>query len=82
MREALTLHKTPLIFQAKYGIVFFYQKLRSTLTHCVLVDSSSVICWTSPFVILGVWVYFVALILFMMTHSVSKNVDPDLSDLM
>ena len=24
------------------------------LTHCVLVDSSTVICWTRPFVILGV----------------------------
>ena len=24
------------------------------LTHCVLVDASTVICWTSPFVILGV----------------------------
>ena len=25
-----------------------------TLTHTILVDSSSVLCWTSPFVILGV----------------------------
>ena len=25
-----------------------------SLTHCILVDSSTVICWTSPFVILGV----------------------------
>ena len=24
------------------------------LTHCILVDSSTVKCWTSPFVILGV----------------------------
>ena len=24
------------------------------LTHCILVDSSNVKCWTSPFVILGV----------------------------
>ena len=24
------------------------------LTHCILVDCSSVICWTSPFLILGV----------------------------
>ena len=24
------------------------------LTHCILVDSSTVICWASPFVILGV----------------------------
>ena len=26
----------------------------SLLTHCILVDSPTVICWTSPFVILGV----------------------------
>ena len=25
-----------------------------SLTQCILVDSSTVICWTSPFVILGV----------------------------
>ena len=25
-----------------------------TLTHCILIDSSTVICWTSPFAILGV----------------------------
>ena len=24
------------------------------LTHCILVDSSTVICWASPFAILGV----------------------------
>ena len=29
-----------------------------TLTHCTLVDSSTDICWTSPFVILGVWDLF------------------------
>ena len=26
----------------------------SILTHCILVDSSTVKCWTDPFVILGV----------------------------
>ena len=25
-----------------------------TLTHCILVDSSTVVCWTSSFVIFGV----------------------------
>ena len=39
--------------------------MRSTLiTHCVLVEYSTVICRMSPFVILGVWVYFVAFIIF------------------
>ena len=28
--------------------------LSTLLTHCILVDSSTLICWTSPFVILGV----------------------------
>ena len=31
-----------------------FQKGRQLLTHCILVDSSTVICWTSPVVILGV----------------------------
>ena len=30
------------------------QESRSILTHCILVDPSTVICWTNPFVILGV----------------------------
>ena len=30
------------------------------LTHCILVVSSTVICWMSPFVILGCQIYFVA----------------------
>ena len=33
------------------------EKYLYSLTHCILVDSSTVICWTSPFVIF----YFVAL---------------------
>ena len=38
----------------------------SILTHCILVDSSNVICWASPFFILGgSQVYFVAFILFL-----------------
>ena len=44
------------------------------LTHSLLVDSSSVIWWTSPFVILGVFgLYFVAFILFLMENPVSKQ---------
>ena len=46
-------------------------------THCILVDSSTLKCWTSPFVILGVWVYFVAFILFLMENPVSKRSRPD-----
>ena len=30
------------------------------LAHCIQVDSSTVICWMSLFVILQCWVYFVA----------------------
>ena len=43
------------------------------LTHCILVDSSTVISWTSSFVILGGRVYFVAFILFLMANPVSKH---------
>ena len=46
------------------------------LTHCILVDSSTVICWTSPFVIIGVSGYFVAFILFLMENSDSKQCRP------
>ena len=47
------------------------------LTHCILVDSSTVICWTSPFVILGVSGLFVTFILLFMENPVSNSVDPD-----
>ena len=46
------------------------------LTHCILVDSSTVICWMSPFDILEVLDLFVAFILILMENPVS-NVDPD-----
>ena len=39
-------------------------------------DSSTVICWTSPFVILGVSGHFVSFILFLMKNPVS-TVDLD-----
>ena len=40
------------------------------LANCILVDASTVICWMSPFVFLGVLVYFVSFIIF-------NDVDPD-----
>ena len=43
------------------------------LTHCIRVDSSTVICWTCPFVILWMSGYFVAFILFFMENPVSKR---------
>ena len=48
-----------------------------TLTHSILVISSTVICWRSPFVIFkGCQVYLVAFILFLIENPVN-NVDPD-----
>ena len=41
-----------------------------TFTHCILVDSSTYICWTSPFVILGVFFRFYSILL-------ANTVDPD-----
>ena len=47
------------------------------LTQCILVDSSTVICWTSPFVILGVpALKFVTFILFFIENPVSKQCRP------
>ena len=41
-------------------------------------DSSTVICWTSPFVILGASGLFLSLLFhFFMENSVGNNVDPD-----
>ena len=31
-----------------------FRKIQTCLTHCLLIDSSAVISWTSPYVILGV----------------------------
>ena len=52
------------------------QPLSCCLTHCILVNSSTVICWMSPFVILERQVYFVAFILFLMETPVSKKCRP------
>ena len=55
-------------------------------THYVLVDSSTVTCWTSPFVILGCQVYFHLFFFFLIYGFYSifdgiillaNNVDPD-----
>ena len=47
------------------------------LTHYILVNVSTVICWTSPFVILGVsGLNIVAFILFVMEYAVSKQCRP------
>ena len=48
-----------------------------TLTHCILVDSTTFICCLSPFVIWGCWVYFVALILLLMEILSADNIDAD-----
>ena len=46
-----------------------------SVTRCILVDSSTVTCWTSPFVIQGCVVYFVAFIL-LVENPVSKQFRP------
>ena len=57
-------------------MVLYQLSFGMQLTCCTLVDSSTVICWKCPFVILGVLVYFVAF-LFLMENPVSKHADPD-----
>ena len=51
--------------------------MQSVLIHCILVDSSTVICWMSSFVILGCQVYFETSILFLMKILLANIVDPD-----
>ena len=46
------------------------------LTHCILVDFSIVVCWTSPFVVFGWRVYFVTFILFLMENALSRHCRP------
>ena len=48
------------ITDRKHGGIPIYLNL----THSIPVDSSTVICWMSLFVILAGWDYFVAFILF------------------
>ena len=53
------------------------EKKSTFLRHPVLVDSYTVICWTSLFVTLGVcWGYLVAFILFLMENPVRKLCRP------
>ena len=47
------------------------------LTHCFLVDFSTVLCWTSPFVILGVSGLFCHVCSILMKDPVSKQCGPD-----
>ena len=48
------------------------------LTHCLLVDSSTVICWASPFFILGVSDLFCCFYsIFSWKILLTNNVDPD-----
>ena len=47
-----------------------------SLTRCILVDSSTVICWMSPFVILGMSDVFCRFIQFLMENPVSKQCRP------
>ena len=50
---------------------------RGSLTHCILVDSSTIICWTSPFVILGVSGLLCHFYSVFDESPVTNNVDPD-----
>ena len=79
------LHITVLIWLHKISLHYLRETLIFVnvgvgwgwnLAHCIRVVSSSVICWTSPFVILGGWVYFVIFILFLMENPVTNNLDP------
>ena len=47
---------SPTVFQHEFALMTDdkYKKLQSLLTHCILVYSSTIICWMSPFVILVV----------------------------
>ena len=52
------------------------QKSACSLIHCILVDSSTVICWTSPFVVL--WVSFLSLLFYFSWKTLLASiVDPD-----
>ena len=53
----------------------FPSRMAPKLTHCILVDSSTVICWMSPFVILGVSGLFCCLILLDLENPVANSAD-------
>ena len=50
-----------------------YWSAPDCLNHCILVDCSTVICWTSPFSILGVSGLFCRFYSVLMDDSVSKQ---------
>ena len=52
------------------------KKWYKLLTHCILVDSSTVIGWMSPFVILGVSGQFCLFFLFLIENPISKYCRP------
>ena len=59
-----------------YGVLALLSAIG--LTHCVLVVSSTVTCWTSPSFILGVLGLFCSLYsIFDGKSCLTKNVDPD-----
>ena len=49
-----------------------------TLTKCILVDSSTVICWMSPFVILGVSSLFCHFYSILLANNVESDQMPHL----
>ena len=53
-----------------------YRLKNVSLTHCILVGSSTVIYWTSPYVILGVSDLLCRFRLFIMKNPVSKHCRP------
>ena len=57
-----TSHKSSLFWVCTFAIQPNLSR-KSCLTHCILVDSYTVICWMSPFVILGVSGLFLLLLL-------------------
>ena len=58
------------------GYIFSGSNYPFSLTHCILVDSSAVICWTSPYVILGVSCLFGRFYSILMENPVSKQSRP------
>ena len=54
------------------------RKKSCNLTQCILIDSSTAICWTSPFVILGMSYLFCRFYpVFDAKILLANNVDPD-----
>ena len=69
LKTAVKHDRVPINLKLAFLTVYFL-----SLTHCIQVDSSTVICSKSPIVILGV--YFVALFLFLTKNLVNKQCRP------